>query len=79
MNLAPPKIVAENKVDISHIHCMERASERTVKTQVGRHCGRLLGPLWADLAEILRGERARVWQRMIGISLMCVDVRMCNG
>ena len=29
MNLAPPKIVAENKVNISHIHCMERASERS--------------------------------------------------
>ena len=41
--------------------------------------GRLLGPLWANLAEILRGKRARVWQQMIGISLMCVDVRRRSG
>ena len=75
MNLAPPKILAENKVNISQIHCMERA----VKTWVGRHCGRLLGPLRADLAKILHGKRARVWQQMIGISLMCVDVRGRSG
>ena len=55
------------------------ASERTVKTRVGRHCGRLLGPLWTDLAKILWGEQTKVWQQMIGISLMCIDVRRSNG
>ena len=39
----------------------------------------LLGPLWANPAEILCGKRARVWQQMIGISLMFVDVRGRSG
>ena len=47
--------------------------------QVARRRSQLLGPLWADLAELLRGKRATVWQQMIGISLMCVDVRGSNG
>ena len=55
------------------------ASERTVETRVGRHCGRLLGPLWADLAKILRDERARVWLWTMRISLMCIDVRGRTG
>ena len=37
--------------------------------------GRLLGPLWADPAEILRGKRARVWLRMMQILLGHVEVR----
>ena len=37
--------------------------------------GRLLGPLWANLAEILRGKRARVWLRMMQILLGHVEVR----
>ena len=41
--------------------------------------GRLLGPLWADLAEILRGKRARVWLRMMRISLGRVEVRGSSG
>ena len=48
-------------------------------SQVDRQCSRLLGPLWANLAEILRGEQARVWQQMIGISLMCFTVRGRSG
>ena len=38
--------------------------------------GRLLGPLWADLAEILRGKHARVWLRMMQILLGHVEVRV---
>ena len=75
MNLAPPKIMVKNEVNISYIHC----SERTVETRVGWHCGWLLGPLWADSAKMLSGKRARVWQKMMGISLMCVDVRGRSG
>ena len=41
--------------------------------------GRLLVPLWADLAEILRGRRARVWLRMMRISLGRVEVRGSSG
>ena len=37
--------------------------------------GPLLGPRWADWAEILRGKRARVWLRMIQISLGWVELR----
>ena len=36
--------------------------------------GQLLGPQWADLAEILRGKRARVWLRMMQISLGWVEL-----
>ena len=36
-------------------------------------------PLWANPAEILRGKRARVWQKMIGISLACLEVRGRSG
>ena len=75
MNLAPPKIVVQNEANISYIHC----SERTVETWVGRHCEWLLGPLWADSAKILSGKRARVWQQVIGILLMSVDVLGRNG
>ena len=42
---------------------------------VDRQHGRLLGPLLADLAEILRGKRARVWLRMMQILLGHVEVR----
>ena len=53
--------------------CSGRKTEKSVKnrqflpflTWVARRHGRLLGPLWADLAEILRGKRARVWLQMI--------------
>ena len=41
-------------------------------TRVGQHCGWLFSPLWANLAEILRGERARVWLQTMRISLGCV-------
>ena len=77
MNLAPPKVVAENKVKISHISQNWRFSPFLTRVDRGR--GWLLGPLWTDLAEILRGEQARVWQQMIRISLMCVDIRGSNS
>ena len=38
--------------------------------------GRLLGPLWADPAEILRGKRARVWLLMMQILLGHVEVHV---
>ena len=41
--------------------------------------GRLLGPLWADPDEILRGRRASVWLRMMRISLGWVELRGCSG
>ena len=41
--------------------------------------GRLLGPLWADPDEILRGRRARVWLWMMQISLGWVELRGCSG
>ena len=41
--------------------------------------GRLLGPPWADPAEILRGKRARVWLRMMQISLGRVELRGRSG
>ena len=41
--------------------------------------GRLLGPLWAEPAEILRGKRARVWLRMMQISLGRVELRGRSG
>ena len=73
MNLAPPKIMAENEVNISHIS--QKLTIFTIFNRVDWGRGWLLGPLWTDLAKIFRGERARVWQQMIGISLMCIDVR----
>ena len=75
--LGTPKIVAENEVNISHIS--QKLTIFAILTRVGRHCRRFLGPQRTDLAEILRGVRARVWQQMIGISLMCVDVRGSSG
>ena len=44
--------------------------------ELARRRGRLLGPLWADLAEILRGKHARVWLRMMQILLGHVEVRV---
>ena len=41
--------------------------------------GRLLGPLWADPAEILRGKRARVWLLMMEILLGYFEVRSSSG
>ena len=41
--------------------------------------GPLLGPRWADWAEILRGKQARVWLRMIQISLGWVEVGGHSG
>ena len=41
--------------------------------------GRLLGPLWADPDEILRGRRARVWLWMMRISLGWVELCGCSG
>ena len=51
MNLAPPKIVAENKVNISHIHCMERASERSKPglADIAADCSAPCGPIWPKL------------------------------
>ena len=48
MNLAPPKIVAENKVNISHIHCMEQASERSKPglADIAADCSAPCGPIW---------------------------------
>ena len=34
-------------------------------TQVGPRHGRLLGPLWANPDEILRGKQSRLWLRTI--------------
>ena len=48
-------------------------------TQVAPRYGRLLGPLWADPAEILRGKWARVWLQMMQISLGNVEVHESNG
>ena len=45
-----------------------------VWARVARRRGRLLGPLWADLAEIFRGEYARVWLLTMRISLGRVEV-----
>ena len=50
-----------------------------VETWVGQCCGWLLCPLWADSVKISCGKQARVWQQMIGISLMCVDLRRRSG
>ena len=41
--------------------------------------GPLLGPRWADWAEILRGKQARVWLQMIQISLGWVEVGRHSG
>ena len=46
---------------------------------VGPRRGQLLGPLWADGAEILCGKRARVWLQMIQISLGWVELRGSSG
>ena len=43
------------------------------------HAPPLLGPLWADMAEILGNEQVNVWLQMIQISLTYNEVRMCNG
>ena len=43
--------------------------------QVARRRGQLLGPLWADLTDILRGKPARVWLRLMQILLGHVVVR----
>ena len=48
-------------------------------TQVAPRYGRLLGPPWADPAEILRGKRARVWLRMMRVSLDRVELRGRSG
>ena len=66
--------MAKNKVNIS-----QKLIFFTILTQVGHHCGRFLGPLGTDLAKILCGEGVWVSQQMIGISLICVDVRGSNG
>ena len=47
--------------------------------RVARRRGRLRGPLWADLAEILRGDWARVWLLTMRISLGRVEVRGRSG
>ena len=46
---------------------------------VARRHGRLLGPLWADPAEISRGEQTRVWLLMIRISLRYAEVHRHSG
>ena len=50
-----------------------------VLARVARRRGRLRGPLWADLAEILRGERARVWLLAMRISFGRVELRGRSG
>ena len=52
---------------------------RCFLARVARRRGRLLGPLWADPAEILRGKRARVWLQMMQISLGHVEVHGSSG
>ena len=47
--------------------------------ELAPRCGPLLGPRWADWAEILRGKQARVWLRMIQISLGWVELRGGRG
>ena len=41
--------------------------------------GPLLGPRWADRAEILRGKQARVWLLAMQISLGWVELRRSSG
>ena len=41
--------------------------------------GPLLGPRWADRAEILRGKQARVWLLAMQISLGWVELRGSSG
>ena len=49
-------------------------SERPIMRQMAPCHGRLLGPLLANPAEILRDKRAMVWPQTIWISLGCVKV-----
>ena len=48
--LGTPKIVAENEVNISHIHCMERASERSKPglADIAADCSAPCGPIWPN-------------------------------
>ena len=46
------------------------------RIQFDRQRSRLLGPLWADPTEILRGKRAGVWLRMMQILLGHVKIRV---
>ena len=46
---------------------------------VAQRRGRLLGLLWADLPEILRGKRTRVWLQLMQISLGHVEVQGSSG
>ena len=43
--------------------------------ELAPRCGPLLGPRWANWAEILHGKQARVWLRIIQISLGRVELR----
>ena len=49
-------------------------SERPKMAELAPRRGPLLGPRWVNWAEILRGKRARVWLRMMQISLGHVEV-----
>ena len=63
MNLPPPKIMVQNKVNISYIHSSKPWSKPG------------LANIAADSAKISCGKQARVRQKMIGISLMWIDLR----
>ena len=72
-------------VDLRGCNC--RKTEKRVKNRrfsqfldgVAPRHGQLLGPLWADLAEISCGQRARVWVLTMRISLGQVEVRGRSG
>ena len=50
-------------------------SERQKISDLAPRHGRFLGPLWANQAKILHGRGARVWLRMMQISLGWVELR----
>ena len=64
---------------VQHANLPMNSSERPKMAELAPRRGPLLGPLWADWAEILRGKRARVWLRMIQISLGWVELRGGSG
>ena len=51
----------------------------TKMTEVVRQHGRLHGPLWVDLADVLGGKWARVRLRIIQFSLVCDEVCVSSG
>ena len=75
INLAPPKIMVQNIVNISYIHSSKPWSKPGLANVVA-DCSAPCGP---HSVKISCGKQARVWQQMIGISLMCVDLRRRSG